>query len=176
MVALVWTSVRLVCRITSGADAGNVVAALSDSKTSESIYWVPKPYTTADAGDWIVRAERGWLSGEEFLFSAFLKDGGDYVGSVNLHAKKEGGDAEIGYWVASAFQGQGFATEMVAFIIGFCASTMQVAHLFATTVTKNVALQKVLKKNGFYKVAGIEIKTHDGDARASFLFERAGAL
>ena len=171
MVAPAWTSERLVYRITSRADAENVVAALSDSKTSESIYWVPKPYTMADADDWIARAEHGWLSGEEFLFSASLKDAGDYVGSINLH-KKDNGKAKIGYWVASAFQGQGFATEMVAFIIGFCASNIQVPHLFATTDTKNLASQKVLKKNGFQKVAGIDIKTHDGDSRASFLFER----
>ena len=63
---------------------------------------------------------------------------------------------------------------MVAFIIGFCASSMQVAHLFATTDTKNVASQMVLKKNGFQKVAGIDIQSHDGNARTSFLFERAG--
>ena len=37
-------------------------------------------------------------------------------------------------------------------------------------------LQPIPKKNGFHKVAGINIKTHDGDSRASFLFERAGAL
>ena len=165
MAAPVWTSERLVYRITSRADAENALTALSDSETSESIYWVPKPYTMADADKWIARAERGWLSGEEFLFSAFLKD--DYVGSINLHAK-EGWDAEIGYWVASAIRGQGFATEMVAFIIGFCSSTMQVSHLFATTDTKNIASQKVLKKNGFQKLAGIEI-----NSRASFLFERA---
>jgi RimJ/RimL family protein N-acetyltransferase len=65
---------------------------------------------------------------------------------------------------------------MVAFIIGFCASNIQVARLFATADTKNVASQKVLKKNGFQKVAGIDIKTHDGDSRASFLFERAMKL
>lgn len=173
MVAPAWTSERLVYRITSRADAENVVGALSDSKTSESIYWVPKPYTMADADDWIARAERGWLSREEFLFSAFLKDA--YVGSINLHGKDDG-EAEIGYWVASAFQGQGFATEMVAFIISFCASNMQVTHLFATTDTKNLASQKVLNKNGFQKVAGIDIKTHEGCSRSSFLFERAGDL
>lgn len=175
MVAPAWTSERLFYRITSRADAENVVAALSDCKTSESIYWVPKPYTMADAGNWIARAERGWLTTEEFLFSAFGKDTGDYVGSINLHGKNSG-EAEIGYWVASAFQGRGFATEMVAFIIDFCASNMQVSRLFATADTKNLASQQVLKKNGFQKVAGIEIKTHDGDSRASFLFERAGAL
>ena len=43
MVVTSWTSERLVYRITSRADAENVVAALSDLKTSESIYWVPKP-------------------------------------------------------------------------------------------------------------------------------------
>ena len=53
---------------------------------------------------------------------------------------------------------------------------IQVAHLFATTDTKNVTSRKVLKKNGFHKVAGIDIKTHDGDSRASFLFKLAGAL
>jgi [ribosomal protein S5]-alanine N-acetyltransferase len=128
MVVPSWTSERLVYRITSRADVENVVAALSDLKTSESIYWVPKPYTMADAEDWIARAERGWLSGEEFLFSAFVKNAGDYTGSINLH-KTGDGEAEIGYWVASAFQGQGFATEMVAFIIGFCASSMRTSLL-----------------------------------------------
>ncbi len=173
MVAPAWTSARLVYRITSRADAANLVAALSAPTTSESIYWVPEPYTMTDAEDWIARAERGWLSGEEFLFSAFVKYAGDYVGSINLHRTADG-EAEIGYWVAGAFQGRGFATEMVAFIIGFGASTMQAARLFATTDTKNAASQKVLKRNGFLRVAGIDIKTHDGNSRASLLFERAG--
>ena len=59
---------------------------------------------------------------------------------------------------------------MVAFIIGNWASNMQVAHLFATADTKNVASQNVLRK-----LAGIETKTDDGRSRASF-FERAAEL
>ena len=171
MTEATWTSERLLYRITLEADTENLVAALSDPKTSECIYWVSKPYTIADAYDWITRAKRGWLSKEEFLFSAFVKDAGDYVGSINLH-RKDDNEAEIGYWVASAFHGQGFATEMVSFIITFCASTIRVAHLFATTDTRNVPSQRVLRKNGFLKVADIDTKTHDGDSRASFLFER----
>ena len=166
------TSGRLAYRITSEADADNLVAALSETKTSESIYWAPDPYTMADAAAWIARAGRGWLSKDEFLFSAFLKGTGDYVGSVNLH-RKDDNEAEIGYWVMSEFQGQGIATEMVSFIIAFCAANMPVAHLYATTDTRNVASQRVLKANGFRKVAGIDIKAHDTPSRASFVFTRA---
>ncbi len=167
-----WKSERLTYRITLEADAEKLVEVLSDPKTSESIYWVTKPYTVADAYDWIARAERGWNSGEEYLFSAFMKDAGDYVGSVNLH-RRDNNEAEIGYWVASAFHGQGFATEMVSFIINFCASNIAAVHLVATTDTRNIASQRVLRKNGFLKVAGIDIKTADGNSRASFVFERA---
>jgi ribosomal-protein-alanine N-acetyltransferase len=167
-----WKSERLIYRITQEADAENLVAALCDPKTSESIHWVPKPYTLSDAYDWIARAKSGWLSKKELLFSALAKDAGDYVGSINLH-RKDDSDAEIGYWIASAFHGQGLATEMVSFIITFCASHIRVAHLFATTDTRNVASQRVLRKNGFLKVAGIDIQTRDGNSRASFVFERA---
>lgn len=69
------------------ADAENLIAALSDPKTGESIYWMPKTYTRTDANSWIDRAKRGWASKEEFLFSAFVKDAGDYAGSINLPEK-----------------------------------------------------------------------------------------
>ena len=174
MVVPSWTSERLVYRITSRADVENVVAALSDLKTSESIYWVPKPYTIADAEDWIARAERGWLSGEEFLFSAFgrISRGLHRLPSISIRQAMGKPKSAIGSQAHS--RGKALPLKWSHSSSAIAASSMQGAHLFATTDTKNAASQMVLKKNGFQKVAGIDIQSHDGKSRTSFLFERVG--
>jgi [ribosomal protein S5]-alanine N-acetyltransferase len=59
---------------------------------------------------------------------------------------------EVGYSVVPAFEGQGYATELVCALAGHAFSTGQVMKILAHTATTNIPSMRVLEKAGFLLV------------------------
>lgn len=71
---------------------------------------------------------------------------GDYVGTINLTPAS--GSAEIGYYVGQEFAGQGFATDAVRALTGFCLN--RGVEPFARVHRDNPASARVLQKAGYH--------------------------
>lgn len=56
---------------------------------------------------------------------------------------------EVGYSIVSAFEGQGYATELLTFLVGYAFSTGNVKRIIAHTTPTNVGSIRVLEKAGF---------------------------
>jgi RimJ/RimL family protein N-acetyltransferase len=109
---LVLTGARLTLRPWRPEDADAVHAIMQDP-AMHAYLALPRPYRPEDAQDYVARfapAQRAAASALEAALTA--TDTGELVGSAALRLPRPAGPtADIGYWVAPAAQGRGYATE-----------------------------------------------------------------
>lgn len=89
------------------------------------------------------RAE-GW-----FIHLVELRENGALVGEVHFLHGPHGGQAEIGYSVHPAAQGQGFATEALAAMLDHLFGVAGLHRCTALIVVENTASQRLVTKLGF---------------------------
>lgn len=76
---------------------------------------------------------------------------GQAVGGVGLHPQADilAKNAEIGYWLAEPFWGQGIMSKAVLQIIDIGFGQLDINRIFGRCFGTNIASQAVLKKTGF---------------------------
>lgn len=139
------------------SDADAFVEHLNNPLIHQTTENIPYPYTKQHALDWIQR----------YLNIA------DRCGKVhllvirNLQAKMIGaigiGEiddryphvAELGYWLAVSYWGQGIMTEAVRVFIHYAFAELGLSRLWTRVFEFNVGSRRVLEKNGF-KLEGIQ--------------------
>lgn len=110
---------------------------------------IPFPYTKADASWWVSTGSK------EGIIRA-IDVGGELAGVIGVSV----GDfqhsrcAEIGYWLAQEFWGNGVATAAVSKMTDHVFSSTEIVRLFAPVFHPNKASMRVLEKCG-YKLEGI---------------------
>jgi RimJ/RimL family protein N-acetyltransferase len=88
--------------------------------------------------------EGQWLS-----CAITLRESGEVVGDLSLHwVSKEHRCGEIGFILASAHQGRGYATEAAAALLPFAFETMGWHRLIGRTEARNIGSARVLEKLG----------------------------
>lgn len=99
---------------------------------------------------------RTWANLKQFarrgeLVPAAIEVDGNFAGQLTLGNVQYGvvSSCWIGYWVASALQGQGVATAAVALGVDHAMRTMGLHRVEATVMEDNVASRAVLAKVGF---------------------------
>jgi len=108
-------SARLVLRPWRLSDASAVAEIMRDARMTEFLP-LPRPYTAADAREFVTAAA---ATGTGRLELAVARDD-RVVGAIGMTLPSaDGSSAEIGYWVASAHWGTGYATEAVRTLARF---------------------------------------------------------
>jgi len=88
---------------------------------------------------------------KEFNFTILYN--GEIVGSASLDPYGVDGDSwELGYLVDENQWNKGIATKTVKLLEAYAKKEFKIKKLIAITHPKNIASQKVLKKNGFEKI------------------------
>jgi RimJ/RimL family protein N-acetyltransferase len=94
----------------------------------------------------------GWVQ-----FSVEERDGGRLVGDVGLSlAEGEDGVVQIGYTIAPAFQGHGYATEAVGALVAYVLEALGADVVRAYANSENVPSIRVAEKVGMHLVERIE--------------------
>ncbi|MCB1721338.1 MAG: GNAT family N-acetyltransferase [Rhodospirillales bacterium] len=153
----------------SNADFDDLYKTMNDRQTCEIISFLHWPLTKEQVQNWIDKSETAQKQNNGYFFIARNNDNKP-AGCISLHLEQKNSVAEIGYWVAPDFQGQGIATEMLATIIEFGFKTLALEELFATTAHGNAASENVLRKNGFIESGAKDVPLPDGTLRPSKLF------
>lgn len=112
---------------------------------------IPYPYSEADADKWLNRRiESTHRQGKEVTF-AIRNGGGEMIGAVGADSLEVGAShrAEIGYWLAGPYWGQGIMTDAVRAYARYAFGDLGLLRLTAHTFTFNVGSGRVLEKNGF---------------------------
>jgi RimJ/RimL family protein N-acetyltransferase len=99
--------------------------------------------------------EQGW-----WTFLPVLTTENKIIGTCGYKgAPNEAGEVEIGYEVADAYQGRGFATKMAGLLVEKAWQHPKVKTILAHTLAEKNASCRVLEKNGFTFIQSI----HDPD-------------
>lgn len=130
-------------------DAGCLAEAINNKKVMDNLRdGLPYPYTTEDAKDFI-KAMCDADENQTFAFAITVDD--KAVGSIgafrqsNIHSRT----AEVGYYVAEPYWGQGIATDAVEQLCRYVFENTDIVRLFAEPFTHNIASCRILEKCGF---------------------------
>ena len=89
-----------------------------------------------------------WRTGRFYVFGIWHRARGEYVGDICLMPQHKG-QAEIGYYLAAAAEGQGFAREALAAVTDFGFEAVGSQRLLVRCFQANVRGQAVAQAAGF---------------------------
>lgn len=107
----------------------------------------PHPYTLQHAQDFIETVSQD----QPHKVSAITLHGA-FAGCIGLHPQKDiwQHNAELGYWIAQPFWGQGIMTQAVHQVLAYGWSTFPtIQRIFARPFGSNLSSARVLEKAGF---------------------------
>ena len=125
-------------------DWQELLTAIDDEEVVRNLATAPWPYTFEDAMAFAAREQEKMLP--HFFITLPTAQGARLVGSIGLG--RDGDDVELGYWIARAWWGQGFATEAVRAVLRLAAALGH-RRLVASHFADNPASGRVLAKAGF---------------------------
>ena len=142
-----------------------------DSIFRDNSLVMPYPYTEFDADQWLARAPIESCERDGIRNWAIRDAMGDLIGGVGLLNIRQGERAEIGYWLAKPFWGQGIMTSVVRRICDFAFDAYQLHRLHAYVFAPNSKSAAVLKRVGFNEEGCLrEHVVRDGTAIDMLLF------
>jgi RimJ/RimL family protein N-acetyltransferase len=83
---------------------------------------------------------------------------GAIVGNGGVHPVLDGAETEVGYHIAPAQWGRGFATEYARGAIRYGLQTLGLPRVIAVTVPTNLASQRVMVKAGMRRIADVDFQ------------------
>ena len=109
---------------------------------------VPYPYTAHDADQWIARVRAESL-GRDGRRNWAIRRSEEFIGGVGFPDITEGRKAEIGYWLARPYWGQGIMTEVVRCLCSFAFDEYKLFRIEGHVLATNPRSGRVLRKAGF---------------------------
>ncbi len=136
-------------RPTTAGDAADVFALRSLPDVVASTV-PPEPPDAAAVTRRCAEAPGAWLAGERAEVTIRDAATGAFAGLLGLHYQEPAtGQAMIGYSVAPAWRGRGYAARAAALMAGWAFESVGVARLIAGVAPDNVASQRVVERIGF---------------------------
>ena len=138
---------------------GQAIFAAVDCSRAELrrwMSWYHDSYGPEDAESWLCRALAGRDAGTSCHFAicdstALLRG---LIGFEDITGP--GGQAMIGYWVATPAAGRGLGTSAVGDALSWASTNTQLALVWAIVAEANVPSRRVLEANGFCSVRSAE--------------------
>jgi len=141
-------SERLFLRPAWPEDAAAIHAAIADEAVVRNLARVPWPYTEADARWFASQPQDERLP--RCLITLPGAAGSEVIGCVGL--AQDGGEVELGYWIARRHWGQGYATEAARAMLTL-ARGIGHQRIVARHFLDNPASGRVLRHLGFRPMA-----------------------
>lgn len=140
---------RLKLRWMSEADTEAHYAVFSDPEVAR--YWSRGAWTElAEARESIEQTLANYASGDGLRLGLELRGGGQLIGNVCLFHFVDGSRrCEVGYALARAYWGQGYAAEALDALLGYGFDTLDLNRVEADIDPRNAASGRVLDKLGF---------------------------
>jgi RimJ/RimL family protein N-acetyltransferase len=113
----------------------------------------PHPYTQEDG-----KAYLSTIANDNPMKVFAIEVNGEAVGSIgifpqaDIHEK----NAEMGYWLAEEYWGQGIMTKAIQEIVEYGFQTFDIVRIFARPFSTNLKSQRKIKKTGFVLEASLK--------------------
>lgn len=111
---------------------------------------IPYPYPKGGGAEWIGTHADAIKNGTGYNFAIVPRNAPDdgLAGGIGLRPNPDQGHAELGYWIANAFWGRGYATEAARAIVRFGFESLELRRIYAHHMGSNPASGRVLLKAG----------------------------
>ena len=155
---------RLRLRQWCGADVAPNTAMLSDPGTARFITVDGKPVTSELAGWRNAAVMSGhWALHGAGMFVVEEKKTGRFAGRVGPWFPPGWPGFEVGWGIASAFRGKGYAVEAARASIDWCFATFELDQILHCIDCENTASQAVARRLGAEKQGEIDLFGHAAD-------------
>lgn len=145
-------SERLLIRSPLAGDGAQLNEAVKES-IRELRPWMPwaENIPSIDESEAVVRRARlRFLERSDFMLFLFLKETGQLIGSSGLHRIDwQSRKFEIGYWVRSAFSGNGYISEAADAITKFAVQEFKANRVEIRCDSRNIKSAGVAQRLGF---------------------------
>ena len=135
------------------SDKDALVTHLNDREIHDNTLRIPFPYTEADALGWIqFNMEEASKKGHPTSFAIRNTDG-ELIGGAGFDGLEVGAthNAELGYWLAKLYWGQGIITNVVKKLCEVGFEDFKLHKIHARVFSFNARSARVLEKCGFEK-------------------------
>lgn len=140
-------------RSPQASDAKSIYQNINN-KAILSYLLAPIPYHLSDTKKFIIRIQKKLKKKEAYTFGIEDKNSKQIIGIISLNnISQEHKYAELGYWLGQKYHRQGIMSEALSLVLDFAFKKIKLNCVWAGTIEKNIASQKLLKKYGF-KSAG----------------------
>lgn len=129
------------------SDLSNLVLYANNIEIAKNLTNVfPHPYTEENGQKFIEFAN----GSDNRIIRAICKDD-QAIGAIGLHPQADifCKNAELGYWLAEEFWGQGIMTHAIGLMVDLGFEQLDVTRIFARPFGSNIGSQKALEKNNF---------------------------
>lgn len=119
---------------------------------------IPSPYTEADAHWWVTE-------GGQTPFTRAITLSGKLIGCIGIGVEQfeRSRTAELGYWLAEAYWGQGLMSEAIPPLVDEVFTETDVVRIYAPVFHPNIGSMRVLEKSGFTREAVHRQEASKGD-------------
>lgn len=144
---------RLTLRAPRTSDAGLIGLYANDIRVSGPTRSIPHPMPPGAAEAFVEKAQKANRTEDIWILDGLKSDLPEVIGLVGLeHLDRN--QARIGYWLAPAFWGQGYAQEAVSTILD--ANPNANETVFADVFQDNLRSAKLLTDQGFLYIGEAE--------------------
>jgi RimJ/RimL family protein N-acetyltransferase len=137
-------SARLTLRPLALADAKQLQVITNDYAITSAVHFLRNPFEVSDAQD-LIQAHIGT---QEVLLGVRIKENDELVGVVGAHWQEDI-KIEMGYWIGSAYQRKGYATEAAQAVIAALKTTFPEWKIVAECRPDNSVSWQILERLGF---------------------------
>lgn len=142
------TTERLILRPFTVDDASWVERYAGDREVASTTLRIPHPYPPGAAELWIATHEESFARGQTVDFAITLAGTGEAIGSIGLRIDAEHSHAEVGYWMAVPFWGQGYGSEAARALVRYGFEVLGLHRIFACHMARNPGSGRVLQNAG----------------------------
>jgi ribosomal-protein-alanine N-acetyltransferase len=143
------TTQRLILREFAAEDWPAVLAYQSDPRYLRYYEWTGRAEADVQA---FVQRFLGWQAEEprsKYQLAITLAGDGRLIGNCGVRLAEAGAEVgDLGYEIAPAYWGQGYATEAARAMVRFGFEKLRLHRISGQTVAENVASQRVMDKLG----------------------------
>lgn len=141
------TTQRLSLRQFTQADAGDIQHLVSSKEVAAGTF-LPHPYETGFAEQWLAERQTAYEQGIAISFAIVLASPQRLIGSISLDIVSPHQHARMGYWLGIAYWNQGYCTEAVKAVLQYGFTGRQLHRIYAPHFKGNEASGRVLQKVG----------------------------
>lgn len=143
------TTPRLILRPFASADGSDVERLAGAWEIADTTLNIPHPYPEGGGARWIKTHPAAWENGTGLTLAIARRETPETViGAVSLAIEREHSRGELGYWIAVAEWGHGYATEAARAVGAFGFQELELHRIQARHFTRNEASGIVMKKLG----------------------------